>query len=473
MKGIVAVLTLFFGNSNAMAALPNGGILETFRNGFREEPFRRVSFCIFVLAIVHTFLTGFFRRWGEGLKTRSGGNILLSFGAEWLHFFGEVEAVFGLWVLPLLLGYIGHFGWAQTLQYFHSCNYTEPIFVVVIMAIASTRPVMYAAEKILCGIVHRTGGNKPSVWWGVILTVTPMFGSFITEPAAMTIAALLLSKHIYAHNPSRSLAYATLGLLFVHISVGGALTHFAAPPILMVAHRWHWTTPFVLKNFGYRALMGIFLNMLCLRFLFRSSLAQLDATQKNSPPLPKEDSTVPIPLLITVVHLLFLAWTVLNAHFVPFLIGGLLFFMAFMKTTASHQTQFSIREPLMVGFFLAGLVTHGGLQSWWIQPILGNLEKTGLFWLATVLTSFNDNAAITYLASLVETFENNLPLQKAVVSGAIVGGGLTVIANAPNPAGQSILSKHFRNGTVSPVGLFLAALPPTLLLTLLFCVLPS
>jgi hypothetical protein len=54
-----------------------------------------------------------------------------------------------------------------------------------------------------------------------------------------------------------------------------------------------------------------------------------------------------------------------------------------------------------------------------------------------------------------------------VVAGAVTGGGLTVIANAPNPAGQSILSSYFQDG-VAPLRLFLAALIPTVIMALCF-----
>jgi Na+/H+ antiporter NhaD/arsenite permease-like protein len=89
--------------------------------------------------------------------------------------------------------------------------------------------------------------------------------------------------------------------------------------------------------------------------------------------------------------------------------------------------------------------------------------------MSTVLTAFNDNAAITYLASLVPGFTDTM--KHAVVAGAVTGGGLTVIANAPNPAGQSILGQYFPDG-ISPVGLLLGALGPTLIVATAFLVLP-
>jgi hypothetical protein len=125
---------------------------------------------------------------------------------------------------------------------------------------------------------------------------------------------------------------------------------------------------------------------------------------------------------------------------------------------------------MMVGFFLAGLVIHGGCQGWWIGPIIQTLSDNALMLGATILTGFNDNAAITYLASQVEGI--SFSAKHAVVAGAVTGGGLTVIANAPNPAGQSILSKYFEGG-VSPLKLFLAALTPTIIVYLCFIILPN
>jgi len=96
---------------------------------------------------------------------------------------------------------------------------------------------------------------------------------------------------------------------------------------------------------------------------------------------------------------------------------------------------------------------------------LQSLGRLQLCWGATFLTAFNDNAAVTYLASQAPEFSD--AMKYAVVAGAVTGGGLTVIANAPNPAGQSILAKHFAKG-VSPLGLFLGALLPTAIVAACF-----
>jgi hypothetical protein len=338
------------------------------------------------------------------------------------------------------------------------------LFVIVIMALASTRPVITLAESCL-RVLARLGRATPGAWWIAILTVAPLLGSFITEPAAMTIAALLLARQFYDLNPSPRLRYATLGLLFVNVSIGGTLTHFAAPPVLMVARPWEWTTTFMLSHFGWRAAVAIALSTVAYYVAFRREFAAL-ASSRAVPEVEiaaeeasADQSLLPVPAWVTVVHLAFMAWTVVNAHYPVLFIGGFLFFLGFARATAPYQARVDIKTPLLVGFFLAGLVIHGNLQAWWIGPVLSRLSVDGLFWGATVLTAFNDNALITYLATLVPDLGDAFKV--AIVEGAVTGGGLTVIANAPNPAGQALLSRFF-DGSVNPLRLAVAALIPTL-----------
>jgi hypothetical protein len=186
-------------------------------------------------------------------------------------------------------------------------------------------------------------------------------------------------------------------------------------------------------------------------------------------PAAEDRGAEPVPGWIIGVHLGFLALTVVAAHTPAVFIGGFLVFLAFQQASAPHQTPLDLRAPMLVGFFLGGLVIHGAGQAWWIEPVLGRLGERPLFFGATVLTAFNDNAAITYLASLVPGFSP--ALQYAVVAGAVAGGGLTVIANAPNPAGQAALARHFPAG-VSPVGLLAGAAVPTLIVGGCFLLLP-
>jgi hypothetical protein len=281
----------------------------------------------------------------------------------------------------------------------------------------------------------------------------------------MTISAAMLARQFYVLKPRLKFAYATLGLLFVNISVGGTLTHFAAPPVLMVAGPWQWNTPFMMQNFGWIAAIGIVLSNIAYYSVFKKDFAALEKAPRPEPIGLAND---PIPIWVTVGHLIFLGLAVLCAHHPELIIFCLLFFIAFLEVTEDYQSKFSLRAPVLVGFFLAGLVIHGGLQQWWIAPVLGSLSELPLFFGAMGLTAFNDNAAITFLSTLVPNLTDTL--KYAVVAGAVTGGGLTVIANAPNPAGQSILNQFFPDG-ISPLHLLLGALLPTGILALCFILL--
>ncbi|HET8712506.1 MAG TPA: putative Na+/H+ antiporter [Gemmatimonadales bacterium] len=455
----------------AYPPIDGAGILNTLIVRVQTDPFNAVATGIFLLAILHTFSASWFAGLAHRVQHRhdaearaAGRPSTPSIAAELLHFLGEVEVVFGLWAAVLLIAITVYEGWDAAKHYLNdSVNYTEPLFVVVIMALASTRPVITFAEGALRRLAN-AGGGTPAAWWVSILTVGPLLGSFVTEPAAITICALLLARQFYDLQPGRALKYATLGLLFVNISIGGTLTHFAAPPVLMVARTWEWDTRFMLLHFGWRAVLAILISTGVYFVLFRRELralaarpgvADIDQADEEA----KGPALLPVPAWLVAIHIAFMGWTVFTAHYPALFLGGFLFFLGFARATAAYQSRIELRTPLLVGFFLAGLVIHGGLQGWWISPVLGSLTRVPLFVGATVLTAFNDNALITYLSTLVPHLDSSLQL--AVVRGAVVGGGLTVIANAPNPAGQALLGRFFDHA-VSPGWLLAAAALPTL-----------
>ncbi len=474
------------------------------------DPFLPVATGVFLLAILHTFLAPFFSarahrleeahadrvRRGEAPVNEEGRSA--DFRASVLHLLGEVEAVFGLWALVLFWAFVlwpGK-GWAFAVAYVETVDYAaagriaadsaghgarllaspkyiEPLFVFVIMAIASSRPIFATASGLLTGLARLFGGS-PFARWTVVLCVAPLLGSFITEPAAMTIAALMLADFFLEFRPSARLRYATLALLFVNVSVGGTLTHFAAPPVVMVAGAWGWTTGHMLLHFGLKAALAVLLSTAAYGLLFRREFAALAG---RADPALRHESRISVPPWVVAVHLALMVWTVLMlaGHHGALLMAGFLAFLSFTVATPQWQSPVRLRGPLLVAFFLAALVLHGGLQSWWISPLLTRLGETELFLGATFLTAFNDNAAITYLASQVPALADGTAtakaLQFAVMAGAVTGGGLTVIANAPNPAGQSILARHFEGG-VSPVRLFLWAALPTAVAAACFLLLP-
>jgi hypothetical protein len=456
------------------------GLLGTLADRAQIEPFNLIATGIFLLAILHTFLAARFTVLAHQMEERREAQqralrlpIVPSLRAEALHFLGEIEVVFGLWVVVLLMAMLSFFGWETATHYLNEgVNYTEALFVVVIMALAATRPVVLLAESWMRRVAA-LGKETPGAWWLTILVIGPLLGSFITEPAAMTICALLLARQFYDLVPSTKLKYATLGLLFVNVSIGGTLTHFAAPPVLMVARPWSWDYVYMSTHFGWKAATAICVSCGLYFLAFRAEFRRL-ARKPHQPDIDRSEdgvdeepsvATLPPPMWVAAVHLLFIAWTVVNAHHPPLFIGGFLFFLGFARATRPYQSPIDLKPPLLVGFFLAGLVIHGGLQGWWIEPTLASLSVRPLYYGAMLLTAFNDNALVTYLATLVPSLTE--PMKYAVVTGAVTGGGLTVIANAPNPAGQAILSRFF-DGSVLPIGLLLGALVPTAVATLAF-----
>lgn len=427
--------------------------------------FRLTTFLIFALAILHTLLANRFTALSEKVarshREKGGGQV--SFWAEVLHFFGEIELIFALWVIPLVIAITIFFGWDDVIKYLDSRIYIEPFFIVVIMSLSATRPIIVSAEKALQKMGDLFGGTAASFWM-IVMTVGPILGSLITEAAAMTITALLLKDTLYRHNPSKRLAYGTLGLMFVNFSVGGILTNFAAPPALILARCWNWSTFEFLRFFAWKVFLGLVIVNLFYYFLFKKDFAKLEVK-----PFDKEDAGPDVPIWITLVHFAFIIWTIVMAHYPPIFLGSYLLFLGFHQATRSYQYKLDLKRPLLVGLFLAGLVIHGGFQGWWIEPLLGNLGYGAMMLTGTVLTAFNENSTVAYLACLVDNLSPSA--RYALASGLVAGGGLTLFAHAPNPAGRALLDPYFKGG-ISPWYLFLSALVPTLIFLAIFFLFP-
>ncbi|WP_114690132.1 putative Na+/H+ antiporter [Polynucleobacter necessarius] len=398
---------------------------------------------IFAIAVLHTFCTGYF----EALAKKSPRHAGL-----W-HLLGEVEIVFGFWAAILVIFISLYVDLNTAKDFLNKRNFTEPLFVFAIMIVAGTKPILYISTQILHLLAHALQSalriRSAPVLYFLTLGATPLLGSFITEPAAMTLAAFLLRDLVYRHKCSKALLFGTLGVLFVNISIGGTLTNFAAPPVLMVASTWEWGSAFMFTNFGLKSCIAIFINALAATLLFHRQLIEPNTDKKEAR----------VPLTVILMHLLFLAGVVVFAHDPIIFMWILLFFIGYTTAYPKHQTPLVLKEALLVGFFLGGLVVLGALQGWWLKPILEMMSPTAVFYGSLALTALTDNAALTYLGSLVTGTSPEFKL--ALVGGAVAGGGLTVIANAPNPAGIAILRQHFPNGAVSALYLLLAALPPT------------
>lgn len=402
---------------------------------------------VFALALVHSFTTRHFEKLAHKHPSHAG---------LW-HLLGEVEVVFGLWATVLMLLCFALAGSEPTLAYLQSRQFNEPLFVFAIMVVAGTQPVLTLARTVVLRLATFLPGASGLGTYVLVLSLVPLLGSFITEPAAMTLAALLLRDTLWTPTVSERLKYATLGVLFVNVSIGGTLTPFAAPPVLMVAQVWQWDFSFMLHNFGFKAALAVIINALGCTWLFRQELQNLR---------PAHTGEGAVPWGVTAVHLGFLVAVVLFAHHPVVFLGLMLLFLGFATAYSRYQSPLILREALLVAYFLSGLVVLGGLQQWWLEPLLMGLSTDAVFYGATALTAITDNAALTYLGSLVPGLSDEFKV--ALVAGAVTGGGLTLVANAPNPAGAAILKSHFSDHTIAPGRLLLAAVLPTWVAMLVF-----
>ncbi|MBI2605306.1 MAG: putative Na+/H+ antiporter [Deltaproteobacteria bacterium] len=414
---------------------------------------------LFAAAILHTFLVKRFEHWAR--QFRAG-----SIAENLLHILAQVEVVFGVWAAVFLLGLAMASGPQASVDYLNGRDFTEAAFVFVILVVCATRPVLHAANTLLkavSGAVARALRVSPNVsFYAVALTLGPLLGSFITEPAAMTVTALVLKRRFFDREVSAKFKYATLGILFVNVSIGGVLTPYAAPPVLMVAAKWGWGLSHMAAHFGWKAAVATLINAAIATVLLVRELAELGHVHAVDSDSERRAVAIHrMPWWLVLGHITLLAGIVATAHHMTVFIGLFLLFLGVVRVTAEYQERIELQEGLLVGFFLSGLVVLGGMQRWWLEPLLQSLTDFRLFLGATALTAITDNAALTYLGAQVADLSESL--KYALVAGAVAGGGLTVIANAPNPAGYGILRESFGEEGISPMGLFLAALGPTLI----------
>jgi MFS family permease len=415
-----------------------------------------IAAIIFALALIHTFAAKTFERLANHYPKHAG----------LLHFFGEVEVVFGLWAFVLIIAMAFVVGGNDAVKYAESRHYTEPLFVFVVMVVAASRPVLESIEALVLLIarIAPVQSAVAQVWLG--LALVPLIGSLITEPAAMTLAALMLLPQIFHQGMPEKLKYLALGVLFVNISIGGTLTSFAAPPVLMVAATWQWDSTFMITHFGWKAAIAVIVNATFMTILLRK---HIHIAGKGADEGVAETGQLKAPLLVKIIHLSFLAATVAFAHHPVIFLGLFLLFLGFTQAYPQFQSALVLKQGLLVGFFLAGLVVLGGMQQWWLQPIVATLQPIALFFAAIGLTAITDNAALTYLGSTIEGMSD--AAKYMLVAGAVAGGGLTVIANAPNPAGVALLKSGFKDESIGMAGLLLGAAIPTIVAAAAFLVL--
>lgn len=414
----------------------------------------KIATFLFFIALIHCFTVTVFAKLAHRFEKGSAGE-------AFFHLLSEVEIVFGFWAFIFLVFWFLIDGSEAVIKHQESLNMTEPLFIFCIMILASTRPIVTLARGAilsLTGFIGRLVSVNPRlIQFYCLMLFGPLLGSLITEPAAITLVALLLYRMI---DPkiSEKFLYGILALLFVNISVGGGLTHFAAPPILIVAGTWGWGLKDVFINLGEPVLLAVTVNTTLFTYFFKKRIvSELNLIEADQ---------YPMPVWVTLSHVLFLVLLVMTAHHPQVFMGLFLIFIGLTTVTKNYQDGLKFKEGLLVAFFLAGLIVFGPFQRWWLEPIITAMSEKALYFAATALTGITDNAALTYLGSQVPTLTE--ASKWALVSGAISGGGLSILANAPNPAGFSILSTRFPNGALNALKLFLAALPLTIVVVVSF-----
>jgi hypothetical protein len=426
-------------------------------------------FFIFICAVVHTYLTTTFYSLHLKYKSKSGrsqkkSKIYRSL-SEIFYFLSEVELVFGFWIIPLVIGlfFVSKIG--TTIAYLETRDYTYALYMTVVVAFASTRPIIVFAETILA-YISRLGGNNAKSWWWTILTVGPLLVTILKEPGAMTITSILLAKTCFPFIKKMKFRYKTLALLFINISLGGLLAPHTSRSLFLVARAENWDFIYTFFRFGWKSMLIILINNSVFYFLFRKDfvkdssalVAYLEQEKKERP-----------PLWLTGIHLFFLLAIVLSSEYPPIFLGCFFLFLGIHRVTfhyqGNEQGPLHLMPAILVGFFFASLLIHGELQRWWAVHLLQGLNFAGSLVMSSFLSAVIDNAVVLYFLDQVEPLSETILY--AIVVGAMSSGSLTLMANGPNLIGYTNLKKFFRRN-ISLVSLFFAALPPTLIALFIF-----
>ncbi len=372
------------------------------------------------------------------------------------HYLSETELAFPFWgiiflaTVPLfsVLGWIdGSDSRNQFMELAGHLDFSEPALLFVILLVTNTPLVMRFASRAIDGVadlvMQMASASRGEASYITSMIVGPLMGSLITEPAAMTVTALFLRDRFFNRRVSRRFKFMSFANLLVNVSIGGALTNFAAPPILMVRDAWGWSSNFVFFHFGLNAALAIVVNTGLCWFFLRGELRAVQG-------FPKESLNDANGLILKKDSASTTRTSQAAEQRAVRSLGSRLFYLV---------NQFEFRSSLYVALFLAGVVVLGHQQAWWLRELVEGKSPFSLFLGSTVLTSVTDNAALTYLSTQIESLT---PLMRhAVVAGSIAGGGISVVANAPNPIGFSILREQLGDAGFGFSDLLRYALLPT------------
>lgn len=421
---------------------------------------------LFVLSIIHMFLAPWFTRLYRFFQHKK-----IVFPERWKKYLwlseffrliGRIELVFILWSIPLFFLFIYTEGYRITMAYFNTRNYTFALFIMIMWILLGSKPISYLAEHTFAKIAS-IGRQSPKSWWLTVMFVAPLSTSFLKETGAIIIATTLLAKYFYDLSPSSKFAYATMGLLFSNISVGGLLTASSSRSLSMVYPVLRWSHSEVIINFGWKALLAICISTLTYYYIFRKEF-------KNFPNkvayIVKSNRKIPVWMICS--HILFL-YTLIHFRSIPILMGGvLILFLFFHRLTIFYQRKIDLLKIGFLGLFFLGMSFLGGLQEWWILSLIKKMSDFGYMLTSYMLSIFLDNV-------LVNLMMHDVPMVTdcylyLIISGCVAAGGLTLISNTPNIVGYSALRPFFQTPSFSFWKLFVSSLFPSIVAFLIFWV---
>ncbi|ANH78750.1 putative Na+/H+ antiporter [Candidatus Chlamydia sanziniae] len=419
---------------------------------------------LFFCSIFHTFLTPWLHRLCQSYEHKK-----LVVPEFWKHYapisefyrlVSKVEIVFCLWSVPLFCWFLYTEGYRITLAYFNSRNYSFAVFVMVILVLLESRPIVYLAERLLSTIA-KIGRTSPKSWWWTLMIATPLLSALLKETGAMIIGATLLMRHFYIFSPSRRFAYATMGLLFSNISIGGLTSSMSSRALFIILPSIKWKCSFLLQYFSWKAIIAILVATAVYYLIFRKEFDKF-------PEIPNIKHLIKdrIPWWIICTHIILVSAILLSRSNPLFMTTILLFYLGFRRFTIFYQEPINIPKVCFVGLFYAGLVIFGDLQEWWVLNLMQGMSDFGYMLTSYGLSIFLDNALVNYLV-------HNLPVATdcylyLVITGCMAAGGLTLVSNIPNIIGYLILKPAFRMSSIHFGSLFLAALVPSIIALTIF-----
>lgn len=426
---------------------------------FYSFPLQLGATFFFILSVIHAFLTP--RLYNMYLRIRHQKILFPERKKKYLvlteitRMFSRIELVMLLWSVPFLLWFVYSENYKVMIGYLTSRNYMASLFIIVMMILVESNPIIYLSETLLNRLVQKIGKHSPVAWWWVILLVSPMLSSLLKETGAMVIATMLLIRKFYIHNPSKKFAYATMGLLFSNISIGGLLTITSSRAMFMIMPTLKWSSHFIWAHFTWKAFLAILFSTTIYYLYFKKELKEFvktDAQQEDN------NESIKAPWWVVCIHICFV-WALLQCKTSPVLIISVfLCYLCFRCFTYSYQNIIDVNKACLIGLFYSGLVILGDLQEWWVLKLMQNQSDFGHMIISFGLSIFLDNALVNYLVHNLSVSHDCY--HYLVITGCMAAGGLTVATNLPNIVGYTILRRGLKLKLPSLVGLFLAAIIP-------------